>query len=276
MNDPDTSQTAIFTAYLRSLLGQRYANEIAELLDCESVIEEVSVDNPDMESRGKFRMGLRGAVVRAAIDGSGLKDIVELGAGFSSYGLSYTDDPSYQYLEIDRYSIIRQKIRIIKRLVGDRPNLILHADNVVDTTAIHDAVGLHLGRGKPVMVVAEGLWPYFNPATNLSDLVWTIVLLLISRPGSTAIITDILVGDEVKQLVANWPTASRVMKLVGLPLDQYALPDLTTAFDLFRDHGLTVEEADLTSHLSPEFRTDPKDEEKILATSRHIIVRSQS
>lgn len=95
---------------------------------------------------------------------TGIKNIFEIGAGFSFRGLAMTADPSLFYIDSDLPHIIQTKKRMIEELKAAnnlvRDNLAVNELNALDATAFLQQLAL-LPEG-PVVILNEGLLMYLN------------------------------------------------------------------------------------------------------------------
>ncbi|RFM26303.1 class I SAM-dependent methyltransferase [Deminuibacter soli] len=95
---------------------------------------------------------------------SGIKNIFEIGAGYSFRGLAMTEDPSVFYIDSDLPEIIYSKRRIVDEIKAtrdlSRDNLVVAAINALDANAMLQQLAL-LPEG-PVVILNEGLLVYLN------------------------------------------------------------------------------------------------------------------
>jgi len=125
----------------------------------------------------------RHAMIDHLVRSSGAREVVELAAGLSRRGASFSADPALRYVEVDLPGVIARKERLLERTeagraVAKRPNLVRVGADVrdVDLGALATTSG-------PVCVVAEGLLMYFDAESQ--HALWRRVAdLLASRPGS--------------------------------------------------------------------------------------------
>jgi O-methyltransferase involved in polyketide biosynthesis len=95
---------------------------------------------------------------------TGIRNILEIGAGFSFRGLAMTADASISYIDSDLPEVIERKKKIIAHLVAqhqlERDNLALTTLNALDGQAFLQQLSL-LPEG-PVVILNEGLLVYLN------------------------------------------------------------------------------------------------------------------
>lgn len=104
------SPTAIFTAYPRIFTDIPYEKEIYEWLsqNCNDKVKLNKLLAPEIEARYKLANRL--------LDRLGIKQVLELAAGYSSRGLIYSKK-GYKYVEMDLENVSKNKIQLIKLLI---------------------------------------------------------------------------------------------------------------------------------------------------------------
>jgi O-methyltransferase involved in polyketide biosynthesis len=169
-------------AFLRIFSDIAYASDIAT----EANIEDIQ-QAPRFEQRYKSVTNL--------IRQRGSKQILELAAGLSSRGLFMTTDPSINYTETGLPKVIREKERIVERLldkVGSaRPNLRFMEVNAFNYRQMLDASSNFSG---PITIVSEGLFSYLK--AEKQQLLAKNIHQLLSAKGGVWITPDITTKQE--------------------------------------------------------------------------------
>jgi len=184
----DLTVTALYTAQTWKWGGF----EGAELFATRRGRDVFNATNLALGAARLFRWGLpslrhslvqRHAMIDHIVVDSECKQIVELAAGLSRRGATFSQDPGVRYVEVDLPKVVEHKRELLARseqgrAVADRESLHMIAG---DAEKI-DLAELVVGDG-PVLVVAEGLLMYLDGPRQRR--LWSRVAELISaRPGS--------------------------------------------------------------------------------------------
>lgn len=149
------SPTAIVTSYPRIFTDIPYEKEIYEWLNS-NCKEEVTLNKmlaPEIEARYKLTNKL--------LDNSGIKQVLELAAGYTSRGLIYSSR-GYNYVEMDLENVSKNKKNIIKTIKKNIPNSL----NIISGNALRSSdyskCDEYFEENKPVAVINEGLLRYLT------------------------------------------------------------------------------------------------------------------
>lgn len=95
------------------------------------------------------------------LDNSGIKQVLELAAGYSSRGLIYSNK-GYNYVEMDLEKIIQNKTNIVNEIEKNIPNSL----NIISGNALRSSDYLkcdeYFESNKPIAVINEGLLRYLT------------------------------------------------------------------------------------------------------------------
>lgn len=151
----EISSTAIVTSYPRIFTDIPYEKEIYEWLNSHCN-EEVTLNKmlaPEIEARYKLTNKL--------VDNSGIKQVLELAAGYTSRGLIYSGK-GYNYVEMDLEKVSNNKINIIETIEKNIPESL----NVISGNALRSSdyskCDEYFEENKPVAVINEGLLRYLT------------------------------------------------------------------------------------------------------------------
>lgn len=151
----EISSTAIVTSYPRIFTVIPYEKEIYEWLSSHCN-EEVTLNKmlaPEIEARYKL--------INKLLDNSGIKQVLELAAGYSSRGLIYSSK-GYNYVEMDLEKVSNNKINIIKTIEKNIPKSL----NIINGNALRSMdyfkCDEYFEKNKPVAVINEGLLRYLT------------------------------------------------------------------------------------------------------------------
>lgn len=172
VNDKDyeeISSTAIVTSYPRIFTDIPYEKEIYEWLSNHCKDEVALYKNMATEIEARYKL------TNKLLDKSGMEQVVEIAAGYSSRGLIYSQR-GYNYVEIDLESVSKNKRTIIETLESTIPeNLKIIGGNALRKTD-YEQCEKFLKENEPVTVINEGLLRYLTfdekriVAENVYDL----------------------------------------------------------------------------------------------------------
>ena len=130
----------------------------------------------------------RHAMIDHLLTASRCRHVLELAAGLSRRGITFSEDPTVQYVEVDLPAVVEKKRALLTRSPGGtdalaRPNFSLVSADVsavsLDTVAPPE-------RGVPLFVIAEGLLMYLDAAAQ-GTLFRTVARRLASGGGGTLV-----------------------------------------------------------------------------------------
>jgi O-methyltransferase involved in polyketide biosynthesis len=164
----DLSVTALYTSAAWSW-GRLPNAELFDHVDARRVFGVVNtvlgIARPFIGLRTALPIALlhRHTLIDALLKASGAERVLELGAGLSRRGVTFTADPRISYFEIDRPEVIDRKRSLLERTAYGRaalrrPNFRLAGADVL--VAPLDA--LCPPDDRPLFVIAEGLFMYLD------------------------------------------------------------------------------------------------------------------
>lgn len=172
VNDKDfeeISPTAIVTSYPRTFTDIPYEKEIYKWLE-NHCNEEVTLNKmlaPEIEARYKLTNKL--------LDEYGIKQVLELAAGYSSRGLIYSKK-GYNYIEMDLENVSKNKINLLNSIEQDIPNKLKITSGNALRKSDFDRCENYFKKDEPITVINEGLLRYLTfdekrqVAQNIYDL----------------------------------------------------------------------------------------------------------
>lgn len=165
----EISPTAIVTSYPRIFTDIPYEKEIYNWLETH-YHKEVTLNKmlaPEIEARFKL--------INRILDKYGIKQVLELAAGYSSRGLIYSKK-GYNYVEMDLESVSQNKRKILKSIEKNIPNNL----NIIYGNALKKddfrRIESYFKTDEPITVINEGLLRYLTfdekrqVAQNVCDL----------------------------------------------------------------------------------------------------------
>jgi O-methyltransferase involved in polyketide biosynthesis len=229
--------------FFRTFTSSPYAKEINEIADLEKsflqIIPGWHTSVPRFEQRANS--------VTAVLRDSGIKQVLELGAGYTDRGLVMTEDPDLAYIETDLRPWIEQKERCVSTLLArrgeDRPNLGFAEANAL---RCQDLLAAASGLSGPVAIVTEGLLSYqyahkrYQIALNVRHL--------LEMKGGVWITPDLMTRSEREK---SYVRAALDYESQSGCSSRRCFEDEEEREDFVRDVGFTIE-AWYQSHLAGE------------------------
>jgi len=161
------SPDASFQSYLRTFYDVPYAEEIAKLISARKQLELIA--DSDLEERlgltPLFEARYRGTdlVVQNFVRHHKIFQILELGSGMASLGLSYTlRQPQLVYIETDLPEVMATKRKLINQLNPEIPTgLHFISANCLSAEELAEATRKFCSK-EPVLIFNIGLFGYFD------------------------------------------------------------------------------------------------------------------
>ena len=153
-NFESISPTAILTSYPRTFTDISYEKEIYKWLS-ENCNEDVKLNKmlaPEIEARYKLTNNI--------LDRLGIKQVLELAAGYSSRGLIYSKK-GYSYVEMDLENVCKNKVRLLNEIDNINNNL-----HIISGNALNDDDFIkcekYFDSNKEIAIINEGLMRYLT------------------------------------------------------------------------------------------------------------------
>jgi O-methyltransferase involved in polyketide biosynthesis len=164
----DLSVTALYTAGVWGW-GHMPNAELLDHADARRVFRIVnaalSLARPFIGRRAPLKVALlhRHAAIDELLRASGLTLVIELAAGLSRRGVTFTANPDIDYIEVDRPAVIARKRVLLERTQAGRLTLLRPRFKLV-AADISELVleSLSSGDGRPAFIIAEGLMMYLE------------------------------------------------------------------------------------------------------------------
>jgi O-methyltransferase involved in polyketide biosynthesis len=221
---------------------------------------------PRLFSRG---MAARHLMIDQVLRERKIKNILDIGAGLPTRGLTFTENDDTNYVGMDFPVVVAQDKAILRELdkthagVATRPNLKYREGNLTDADSL--LAGMHeLPDDGPVGVVTEGVLSYLD-LEQLRIAAQNIAAIMRSRPGSMWI-TDMVTRDSIGAFrgvahgmgdTASIQMLDKFEEIIGQRIDDAPLANEVEARAFFEGQGFRVE---LVSH---ETITDQLDHERL-------------
>jgi O-methyltransferase involved in polyketide biosynthesis len=136
----------------------------------------------------------RHAAIDALLKRSGARQVLELAAGLSRRGATFSEDPDVRYTELDLPAVSRKKRALLERTeegraVLARPNFRLVEGDVQDAE-----LETWTEPGVPLFVIAEGLMMYLQPPQQRG--LWERIARVCQRAGQAGFVFDLVPASE--------------------------------------------------------------------------------
>lgn len=153
-NFESISPTAILTSYPRTFTDISYEKEIYKWLskNCNEDVKLNKMLAPEIEARYKL--------TNKILDELGIKQVLELAAGYSSRGLIYSQK-GYNYIEMDLESVSKNKIRLLNDIDNINNNLHIISGNALNYDD-YTKCDKYFDSKKEVAIINEGLLRYLT------------------------------------------------------------------------------------------------------------------
>ncbi len=151
----EISPTAIVTSYPRTFTDIPYEKEIYDWLEnhCEEPTTLYKNLAPELEARYKQ--------INKLLDESGIKQVIEIAAGYSSRGLIYSQK-GYNYIEMDLEGVSKNKKDLLNTINSNIPsNLKIVTGNALSKDDFNKCKE-YLKENEPVAIINEGLLRYLT------------------------------------------------------------------------------------------------------------------
>lgn len=174
VNDKDyeeVTSTAIVTSYPRIFTDILYEKEIYEWLSNHCKEEVALYKNMATEIEARYKL------TNKLLEQSGIKQVLEIAAGYSSRGLIYSQK-EYNYIEMDLENVSKNKRNIIKELESAIPeNLKIIRGNALRKSD-YEECEKYLKENEPIVVINEGLLRYltFDEKRIVAENVYNLLL----------------------------------------------------------------------------------------------------
>lgn len=204
------SPTALLVAHARAFTGIPFTKQIADLLDCQRVVQELlgCADLPEMtvliESRYR--------AIEQICDRLGYSQIIEIASGLLPRGMIRTENPDVIFIETDLPQMIAQKRQLQQILIGDRPNLQFLA---LDITVAEQLPQCHqfLDQKLKLLVLTEGLLMYLSH--DQKRQVFANVRTLLELYGGGWVTADFVTTDSLERRRQICPNLSYISQMVS-------------------------------------------------------------
>lgn len=167
-NFESISPTAILTSYPRTFTDIPYEKEIYKWLS-ENCNEDVKLNKmlaPEIEARYKL--------TNKILDKLGIKQVLELAAGYSSRGIIYSKK-GYDYVEMDLENVSRNKTKLLNDIESTNDNLHIVSGNALNYDDFKKCEK-YFNSSNELVIINEGLLRYLTfeekkiVATNIYNM----------------------------------------------------------------------------------------------------------
>ncbi|WNG25446.1 hypothetical protein F0U62_16570 [Cystobacter fuscus] len=243
------SPTARLVAEMRRHSDIPFAEEVATRMGSAELVREMlggEAPAPELLSWMAPTLEARYKCLETALKAAGIKQIVELGSGFSFRGDAMNRTTPLRYIETDLPEMHETRLRLRNELRRD--GVLPAQENVVfaplNAVAPGDAAVLeqHLVPGEPVAVIHEGLLQYFTRDEKRATA--QLIAGILKRHGGVWLTPDFEVSDDGSRERWTHPHFARIFSVIARStqsnLRDAAFTHLDEVKDFFSKLGFRV------------------------------------
>ena len=238
----------IHTAFMVSLARQftdiPYANELAQLVEAQRLLELSGPQNQDKNVLLTARVEARYKAINQVMAQYQIAQVLELASGLLPRGLAMSCDPNIIFIESDLPTMIRCKQQLVQQLIGERPNLHFLEIDATSRPSQFFKSAEQLKAGQPVIILCEGLLTHLNVAEK--QLVCANVREMLHSYGGVWITPDFIDKASLVQSLQNNPDLQKLLQtgtnLTGRSLVDNNFATLDQARQFAYDQGFCVAE----------------------------------
>jgi O-methyltransferase involved in polyketide biosynthesis len=272
------SPTAWGIAWRRTFTDIPYSTEIFEQLKQRHAINEGDFAKVTVAPELTPMFEARYKLCNKLLEQTGIKQVIEIAAGFAPRGLELTKDSTSTFVEFDLPNVIREKIQVVKNILGkeSRSNLHFMEGNALLERDVVKAASIF--QAGEIAVINEGLLRYLSHAEKTS--VAKNILSILKERGGVWITPDIPLVGAFEKLSSRSAEANKltedVNKMTGLNESNY-FKDEAEAMAFFEKLGFTIEKHSFTEVFdklsSPSILSLPKETIRgAIEYSEHAVV----
>lgn len=239
-NSTHISPTAWLVAERKAYTDIPYAKELADAItayQADGVTDEyAALVRPDIAPRHEARY----KIIDKLLKESGMRQVIEIAAGFSGRGMAMTDAPDVCYVEIDLPDVAAIKREVVRKVLhGERPSLHIAAGDAMVRESIMAAAEEAAVTG-PVVVITEGLLRYFSFPEKA--VIAANIHAVLQRYGGIWITPDISLRDKDPHAgTAMQHVGAEIERLTGVSFAANVFDDAGHAQTFFEEQGFSVE-----------------------------------
>jgi len=238
------SSTAISAAYGRQFSDIAYAFELSQLVNAQTVFEQHAGNNLQGIAPLIIQLEARYKAINSLIATLGSTQIIELASGLLPRGMLLSEHPNITFVESDLSVMINLKHRLVRQLIGERPNLYFKA---IDATSKPSQFPIHvdyLRKNETVTIVCEGLLMYLTfpemeqVSANIRDM--------LRNYGGAWITSDIDTKEKWDRMQETNPETQKMLRTISdttnRPIIDNSFNNLEQARQFFVAQGFCIKE----------------------------------
>jgi len=211
------SPTALLVAYARGFTDIPYAKELSELVNAQSVVENLLGQKLEQSAEIAILIESRYLAINQVVDG--IKDrgkqIIEIASGLLPRGIIMSQNPDVTFIETDLPLMIEQKVSLVNELLGDRPHHNLHFIPVDIANPVNQltACNQYLQPSEPIIVLCEVLLMYLSHAQK--QQVFAHIRELLQLYGGMWITADFATVTAIARRRQISPSLGQISRMVS-------------------------------------------------------------
>lgn len=241
------SPTALMVAYTRQFTDIPYGEELAQLVNAQSFMEQLQQKKLSQPSEVSVLVEARYKAVNQVISQHlqfETTQIIELASGLLPRGMAMSQNQNITFVESDLPIMISQKQQLVKRLIGERQNLYFKAIDATNQPSQFPLNVNYLHQNQPVVVLCEGLLTYLTLAEK--QKVFANVREILRVYGGVWITPDLTTFDGLDQLRQISPGLQRLNQTAsnvsGRAINNYHFENIDQVKQFAYEQGFDIKE----------------------------------
>jgi O-methyltransferase involved in polyketide biosynthesis len=158
------SPTALMVAHARQFTNIPYSQELATLVDARSAFDQLLSQSSELPLDMAVMIEGRYKAINQVMADFAPTQILELASGLLPRGMAMSGNPNLIFVESDLPLMIDRKQKLVKELVGKRPNLRFAAIDATAQPSQFPAGADFWQPDQPITILCEGLLMYLDQA----------------------------------------------------------------------------------------------------------------
>lgn len=264
------SPTALLVAYARSFTNIAYTKQLSELVNAQSVVEELLAQKLEQVPEIAVLIESRYRSINQVI--AEPKQLIELASGLLPRGMIMSEDANVTFIETDLPLMIQQKVSLVKTLVSDRPNLHFIPVDVTAASNQLAACQQYLNPSQPLTILSEGLLMYLSHGQK--QQVFTNIQELLQLYGGVWVTSDFVTVTAINRRKQISPSLGQISQMVSRlsdrPIGDTYFQDLDQIDDFIHTQGFKCDRIPVLSLINEltclePLKIDPQIAKAILA-----------
>lgn len=238
------SPTAFLVTYARQFSDIPYTQDIVHLVDSKTVADQFIPDTSSFPVYMAVLIEGRYKAINRVLAKFETTQIIELASGLLPRGMILSENPNLTFVESDLPEMIALKQPLVRKLIGERPNLFFEVIDVTRQPSQFPIGADYLREDRPVTILCEGLLPYLNFAEKKQ--VFANVREVLLRYGGVWITTDLITQELRQKVQKNHPAMQAMNESIsantGRSLEDNRFNTLAEVKQFVSEQGFKIEQ----------------------------------